>query len=211
MESWRPFPWKPALRFRKEGEYEEEIAVTHVYSRWHSEMSAIRFMVSHRTDGGNSEAVLLRQNAQSNCSKARGKFNLVLMFCNLMTFLNYGLPLKVCSLARCSMLNWVENSSVCDTAICQDRWKCSWALRIRFAFKTQCTTALRPSPMETDHYIVSGKSLKISLKMDRYMKSCISSLNSLTEGGYPTSLYPLQWLQGSAESLPCCLYLRDMG
>lgn len=169
-------------------------------------MSARRFMVSHRIDGGNSEVVLLRQNVLKQGENSIWCF--FFFFGNLMTFLNYGLPLNVCSLARrCS----VESSSGCHTAICQDRWKCSWTLKIHFAFKIQCTTALHPSTMETDHYIVSGKSLKISLKMDRCTKSCISSLNSLTEGGYPTSLYPLQWLQGSAESLPCCLYLRDMG
>lgn len=137
MESWRPFPWKPALRFRKEGEREEEIVVPYMYSRWHSETSAMKFIVSHRIDGGISKVVLLRQNAERNCFKAGGKFSSVFqLFHNLVTVGNYSLSLKVYSLAgKCSMLSRVEKASVCDTAICQDRWKCSWALRSRFACK----------------------------------------------------------------------------
>lgn len=79
MESWRPFPWKPALRYQ-EGEYEEGPAVPSVYSRWHSDMSALRFMASHRIDGGISEPVLLNQHAGSNRSQSTGKYNLIKTF-----------------------------------------------------------------------------------------------------------------------------------
>lgn len=71
MESWRAFLWKIVLRVRMESDCEEETAVPHVYSRWHSDMAAMRVMVSHTIDGGISEVVLFRQNAESNYSKAR--------------------------------------------------------------------------------------------------------------------------------------------
>lgn len=160
MESWRAFLWKIVLRVRMESDCEEETAVPHVYSRWHSDMAAMRVMVSHTIDGGISEVVLFNRMQKVLILKP-GKFQFRVwkhfVFCNLMTFLNYGLPLKMYSLAgRHSMMNWVEKAIVCDTAICQVSWKCSCAPRILFAFKHNVQLLCVPSNGNRSLYCLSN-------------------------------------------------------